>query len=354
MISARCSRCSAPTARCRAAYLVTYPVLRDPEAVRALRREHAARPLHARAGAARRGDAAAARPVGPARQLRRRAAGRQSRRASWRRWRAPFARRSDVRADDLPRRALRHRAATPGGCSTRMGITVDVSIAPRVDLSAQGGPDRRGFDCTRPSGRCIRRCCSRAARAQRVVGLAARRGAFAGRLNGDRADAGRRSLVSLLSRLRLAERVTLLAGGERPCGHAPARARIAGPGWTAGVSAQLPQFLDRRSGAAPMCATRPSCTPLFDRLSGGAGFPRRRRCRLPAFIPLLDAAPERFHPPGGGGVACAGRRILAPASNFPPVDRRVGDGLRPSRRARRGRATDAGWRRARATSTGCR
>lgn len=269
------------------AYLVTYPVLRDPEAVRALRREHergrctiglqlhswVTPPLLGRSDP--RDSFAGGLPGdGEARKLE-----------------------TLVRAfrDALGFAPTTYRAGRYGiGPNTgrlldALGITVDVSIAPRVDFSAQGGPDLRGYDyepfwyggspvLSLPLGRS-------------VVGLAARLGASL--LSGAERMPGGEILVSLLSRLRLAERVTL-----SPEGNDPAAMRRLVRGLRERGRRVFPLSFHSSSiaiGRSPYVRDKAELHAFFDRLSAALSFLADDvGCD---FIPL-DAAPGRFLPPG--------------------------------------------------------
>lgn len=170
-----------------------------------------------------------------------------------------------------------------------LGITVDTSVAPRSDFSAEGGPDYTGFDFTPfwfgRSRRILELPLCRA-----IVGHAGRRAAALYRATGPGVP------LSLMTRLRLAERMTL-----SPEGHdAPTMIRLVRR-ITARGQHVLPISFHSSSiwpGGNPYVTTPAELRAFYDRLSAVLA---HLRDRLGASFIALDDAPARYvpHPAAG-------------------------------------------------------
>lgn len=170
-----------------------------------------------------------------------------------------------------------------------LGINVDTSVAPRSDFSAEGGPDYGGFDYAPfwfgKSRRVLELPLGRA-----IVGHAGARAAAL--YHGVRSGAWPRLAVSLVSRLRLAERMTL-----SPEGHdAPTMIRLV-RGLAARGQAVYPVSFHSSSiwpGRNPYVTNAAEQRQFYDRLSGVLA---HLRDAAGAQFVALDDIPGQFVPP---------------------------------------------------------
>lgn len=173
-----------------------------------------------------------------------------------------------------------------------MGITVDTSVAPRSDFSAEGGPDYGGFDYAPfwfgASRRVLELPLGRA-----IVGHAGARAAALYRAVRETPGMPRIA-ASLVSRLRLAERMTL-----SPEGHDAGTMIRLVRGLAARGQTIYPVSFHSSSiwpGRNPYVTSPAEKREFYDRLSTVLAF---LRDRAGARFMALDDIPGRFVPPAG-------------------------------------------------------
>jgi hypothetical protein len=170
--------------------------------------------------------------------------------------------------------------ATTASLLEKHGFTVDVSVAPRTDFSGEGGPDYRNFDCDPfwfgTSRRLLELPLCRSVVGWGGVGAP---GAYRAITGG---PSGVRWLETLLSRTHCAERVTLSPEGN----DLPAMMRLARGLLRRRLTALSVSFHSSSMsvGGNPYVQTKRDLHIFYDRLSGILDFLASQSC---AFLDVL-------------------------------------------------------------------
>lgn len=176
------------------------------------------------------------------------------------------------------------------------GFRVDTSIAPRTDFSAEGGPDYSTIDCA-PFWFGTSRRLLEVPLCRSIIGWGGAAAPLLYRaLTGPRLAASR--AVGILTRIRCAERVTLSPEGNDVAAMQRLVRSLAARGQTV-----LPLSFHSSSlhpGQNPYVRSRADLHAFYDRLSALMGF---LADTMAVEFVTLDSIPDRFVPPGPTGAA---------------------------------------------------